>query len=123
MGSAATDYRNAAEALRRAARSANGNAPSMAQQSRSQSQAAGQGGTQPNDVAAPAATGSLAGATGRLQSVTPRNWGRLGGALKTDLLDGGPMASHPEYARQIQRYFETIARDPASTTPANGVTP
>lgn len=114
----ASDFRTAAEALRRAARSANGNAPSLAQQSRQQTPSSAAGGQEPNNVAAPSAPGSLAGAPVGPVPGTRRNWGRLGGVLKTDLLDGGPLATHPEYSRQIQRYFETIARRQEGSAPS-----
>lgn len=125
LAESASEFRTAADALRRAARSANGNAPTLPQQSRRQTPSSAAGGQEPNDVAAPSAPGSLAGASVGPVPGTRRNWGRLGGALKTDLLDGGPLATHPEYSRQIQRYFETIARRQESPVPApvGGETP
>lgn len=125
LAESASEFRTAADALRRAARSANGNAPTLPQQSRRQTPSSAAGGQEPNDVAAPSAPGSLAGAPVGPVPGTRRNWGRLGGALKTDLLDGGPLATHPEYSRQIQRYFETIARRQESPVqaPVGGETP
>ncbi len=121
LAASAAEFRTAADALRRAARSANGAAPSMAQRSRQQTPSSAAGGQEPNDAAGPSAPGSLAAAPVRLVPGTRRNWGRLGGSLKTDLLDGGPLATHPEYSRQIQRYFETIARQQPAAAPTASI--
>jgi hypothetical protein len=61
-----------------------------------------------------------------LPGATRRNWGRLTGELETDMLDGGPVVTHPEYATQIQRYFQTIAKGgakPSEPAPAPAATP
>gem|GEM_PF-4705785 len=121
---AAADYQQAARALRQAARSmSQGSGTSQAQtpgqnsQERAGSQpGSGQGGNEPNQVAQADAAASLAEAPHRNPLDGMRNWGRLQGNLKSDLLDGGALSSHPEYRRQIQRYFETIAQ-PAANTP------
>lgn len=118
---AAESFRQAATALRRAARSmSQGSSPSQAQtpgQNSSQQTAAnpgsGQGGNEPNQVAQALAAASLAEAPHSNLMGGTRNWGRLQGHLKSDLLDGGALSSHPEYRRQIQRYFETIAQPAA----------
>ena len=39
-----------------------------------------------------------------------RNWGRLPKKLQSEIVQGQAKKSHPEYARQIKRYFETIAQ-------------
>jgi hypothetical protein len=43
-------------------------------------------------------------------SVEARNWGRLPKNLQTEILQGSAKKSHPEYAKQIKRYFEQIAQ-------------
>lgn len=53
----------------------------------------------------------------KLQAATQRNWGRLPGKLQTEILEGGQLPSHPEYARQIQKYFQTIAQPVSDDMP------
>ncbi len=45
-----------------------------------------------------------------------RNWGRLPTGLKTEILQGNRRPAHPDYAQQVQRYFERIAQ-PTPTSP------
>lgn len=49
-----------------------------------------------------------------------RNWGKLPGQLRTEILQGANKKTRPEYARQIKSYFEEIAK-PATrdTAPQN----
>ena len=117
----AQQYQQAAEALRQAARSANGNrSSSMAQQSNSnnpQPSTSSQGGNDPNQNPS-AATASLEGANSRALPGEQRTWGRLDGTLNTTLLDGAVLGKHPEYREQIRRYFETVAGNPGATESA-----
>jgi hypothetical protein len=53
----------------------------------------------------------------KLQAATLRNWGRLPGKLQTEILEGGQLPTHPEYARQIQKYFQTIAQPVGDAKP------
>ena len=39
-----------------------------------------------------------------------RNWGRLPKNLQTEIRQGATKKPHPEYTRQIKRYFEKIAQ-------------
>jgi len=39
-----------------------------------------------------------------------RNWGRLPGQLKTEILQGATKKPRPEYAKQIKSYFEEISK-------------
>lgn len=39
-----------------------------------------------------------------------RNWGRLPKNLQTEIRQGSAKKPHPEYTRQIKRYFEKIAQ-------------
>jgi hypothetical protein len=39
-----------------------------------------------------------------------RNWGRLPGQLRTEILQGASKKPRPEYAKQIKSYFEEIAK-------------
>ena len=39
-----------------------------------------------------------------------RNWGRLPGQLKTEILQGASKKPRPEYAKQIKSYFEEISK-------------
>ena len=39
-----------------------------------------------------------------------RNWGRLPGQLRTEILQGSNKKPRPEYAKQIKSYFEEIAK-------------
>lgn len=115
---AAEDFRAAANALRQAARSMSQGSPSsMGQPSQprmpnqpNNQPGRGQGGNDPNQVAPSDTAAALNQAPPAQLIGSPRNWGRLQGELKTELLDGGALSTHPEYQRQIQRYFETIAR-------------
>lgn len=108
----AQQYQQAAASLREAAQAANGRMQQTAQQS-PQNNAANSsnsdGGEEPNATPSQAAAASLEGAGVELRSGIGRTWGRLEGTLKTDMLDGGPLGTHPEYRDQVRRYFETIA--------------
>ncbi|MBI1348182.1 hypothetical protein GC163_18060 [bacterium] len=115
---AAENYRQAAQALRRAAQTlAQGDSPGqstssgqISSQQDTRKPGTGQGGQDPNQMATADASESLDAPIPTKLARDPRNWGRLQGQLKTDLLDGGVGTGHPEYRRQIQRYFETIAQ-------------
>jgi hypothetical protein len=39
-----------------------------------------------------------------------RNWGKLPGQLRTEILQGANKKTRPEYAKQIKSYFEEIAK-------------
>jgi hypothetical protein len=48
-----------------------------------------------------------------LKKQAQRNWGRLPGQLKTEILQGANKKPRPEYAKQIKSYFEEIAKPAA----------
>ena len=45
-----------------------------------------------------------------LKKQAQRNWGKLPGSLRTEILQGATKKPHPEYAKQIKSYFEEIAK-------------
>ncbi len=45
-----------------------------------------------------------------LKKQAQRNWGKLPGSLRTEILQGASKKPHPEYAKQIKSYFEEIAK-------------
>ena len=45
-----------------------------------------------------------------LKKQAQRNWGRLPGQLRTEILQGANKKPRPEYAKQIKSYFEEIAK-------------
>jgi hypothetical protein len=75
-----------------------------------------EGSDQPAELALPSGPASLERLEQKLQAASLRNWGRLSGKMQTDILEGGQLPAHPEYARQIQKYFQTIAQ-PAAEPP------
>jgi len=46
-----------------------------------------------------------------------RNWGRLPTGLQTEILQGSRHKGHPDYAAQVQRYFERIAQPVSTPSP------
>lgn len=48
-----------------------------------------------------------------LKKQVQRNWGKLPGSLRTEILQGASKKPHPEYAKQIKSYFEEIAKPAA----------
>ena len=46
-----------------------------------------------------------------------RNWGRLPKHLQTEMRQGAAKKPHPEYSRQIKRYFERIAQPAERSRP------
>ena len=48
-----------------------------------------------------------------LKKQAQRNWGKLPGSLRTEILQGASKKPHPEYAKQIKSYFEEIAKPAA----------
>ena len=48
-----------------------------------------------------------------LKRQAQRNWGKLPGNLRTEILQGASKKPHPEYAKQIKSYFEEIAKPAA----------
>lgn len=120
----AQQYQQAALALRDAAQAANGRMQQTAQRSPGNNPANSSnsdGGTEPNSTPSQAAAASLESAGSEVRTGLGRTWGRLEGTLKTDMLDGGPLGTHPEYRDQVRRYFEAIARGTSTrgaTSPA-----
>ena len=47
---------------------------------------------------------------GELQQQARRNWGRLPGQLRTEILQGAGKKSHPEYTQRIKSYFDEITK-------------
>ena len=45
-----------------------------------------------------------------LKKQAQRNWGRLPGQLRSEILQGANKKPRPEYAKQIKSYFEEIAK-------------
>ena len=48
-----------------------------------------------------------------LKKQAQRNWGKLPGSLRTEILQGASKKPHPEYVKQIKSYFEEIAKPAA----------
>ena len=48
-----------------------------------------------------------------LKKQAQRNWGKLPGSLRTEILQGASKKPRPEYAKQIKSYFEEIAKPAA----------
>lgn len=46
----------------------------------------------------------------QLKQQAQRNWGKLPGQLRTEIMQGANKKPHPEYAKQIKSYFEEIAK-------------
>lgn len=112
LSALAQQYQQAASALREAAQAANGRMQQTARQSPQNNDANSSnsdGGDEPNATPCQAAAASLEGAGVELRTGIGRTWGRLEGTLKTDMLDGGPLGTYPEYRDQVRRYFEAIA--------------
>ena len=76
---------------------------------------------QPNKPGKPSSGGSAAGngaltdadlnqLDADLKKQGQRNWGRLPGQLKTEILQGATKKPRPEYAKQIKSYFEEISK-------------
>uniref|UniRef100_A0A7C2PBJ7 DUF4175 family protein n=1 Tax=Schlesneria paludicola TaxID=360056 RepID=A0A7C2PBJ7_9PLAN len=125
MSQAIADFRQAGDALRQAVESLAGQPRSPTQFAQPQpgtfrapSQNA-QASDQPAELALPAGPGSLARLEQKLQAASQRNWGRLSGKLQTEILEGGQLPVHPEYARQIQKYFQTIAQPAGESVPTS----
>jgi hypothetical protein len=45
-----------------------------------------------------------------LKKQAQRNWGRLPGQLRTEILQGANKKPRPAYANQIKSYFEEISK-------------
>ena len=45
-----------------------------------------------------------------LKRQASRNWGRLPGQLRTEILQGAGKKSHPEYTQRIKSYFDEITK-------------
>lgn len=114
LAQSAEQFRKAAAAMRRIAR---GDGQQPADQN-------GENATEPGetDLAGQTVSGDPKGAHGEndlkkldieLKKQGQRNWGRLPGQLRTEILQGASKKPRPEYARQIKSYFEEIAK-PAS---------
>lgn len=55
-----------------------------------------------------------------LRQLAGRDWGKLPGHLRTEILDAARRRPHGEYAKLIKLYFKEIAKAGAETTPAGG---
>jgi hypothetical protein len=57
-----------------------------------------------------------------LKNLAGRDWGRLPGELRTEIMQGAKKQSNSDYARLIKLYFREIAK-PQTGTPARGTKP
>jgi hypothetical protein len=67
----------------------------------------GEAGETPNGTTTPPNLNHL---DGELQQQARRNWGRLPGQLRTEILQGAGKKSHPEYTQRIKSYFDEITK-------------
>jgi hypothetical protein len=129
IAQSAKQFRQAADAMRRAANSdgqpsSKGglNPPPQGDPQQAQADPNGEPG-----AAGPGGGNTGSGVTGTsgdlnelnaaLKKQTPRNWGQLPGQLKTEILQGANKRPRPEYEKQIKSYFEEITK-PAAKDPA-----
>ncbi len=120
----AEQFRQASSALRRAARgeqevnaqAGQNKSPGQNQPSRNPQAPAGDEPPQPSEPGQGVAAGDgpdeaeLGQLDSQLKQQAQRNWGRLPGQLRTEILQGANKKPHPEYAKQIKSYFEEIAK-------------
>ncbi len=122
LAQSASQFRKAAAAMRRVLNEGGpqqaGNSQQLGQpgqeaQSESESQPGEPG--QPGGAAAGGGANAQTDADlkqldNELKKQAQRNWGRLPGQLRTEILQGASKKPRPEYARQIKSYFEEIAK-------------
>ena len=91
-------------------------APGQNKSSREQQAQAGAEPPQPGEPGQGVASGGgpdaaeLGQLDSQLKQQAQRNWGRLPGQLRTEIMQGANKKPHPEYAKQIKSYFEEIAK-------------
>ncbi len=124
LAETAEQFRQASAAMRRAlhgeqdanAQAGQNKAPGQNKSSREQQAQAGAEPPQPGEPGQGVASGGgpdaaeLGQLDSQLKQQAQRNWGRLPGQLRTEILQGANKKPHPEYAKQIKSYFEEIAK-------------
>ena len=125
LAQSAEQFRRAADLLRRAARQ-NGDSQGPGKPGQQPGPASGdlaEMAGDPGEPGEPVQPGGAAGTgagnesdadlkqlEGELKKHGQRNWGKLPGQLRTEILQGANKKPRPEYARQIKSYFEEIAK-------------
>ncbi len=133
LARAAQEFRQAADAMRKASKAAGPQTASKNPGSKSRGQGVPQQGPSeesPEERMAGPAGGGTPGQTDgtqvdvdlkqldvELKKQAQRNWGKLPGQLRTEILQGASKTPRPEYAKQIKSYFEEIAK-PATRAPS-----
>lgn len=124
LAQSAEQFRQASAAMRRAlhgeqdanAQAGQNKAPGQNKSSRGQQAQAGAEPPQPGEPGQGVASGGgpdaaeLGQLDSQLKQQAQRNWGRLPGQLRTEIMQGANKKPHPEYAKQIKSYFEEIAK-------------
>ncbi len=121
LAQTAEQFRQASAALRRALhgeqqgneQAGTNSKPGQNQPGRVKAQA-GELPTEPSEPGQAVASGAEDADLGQLDSQlkqqAQRNWGKLPGQLRTEIMQGANKKPHPEYAKQIKSYFEEIAK-------------
>lgn len=133
LARAAQEFRQAADAMRQAAKGSGQQTASKDPGSKSRMPGDSQQGPSeesPDETVAGQAGGGTPGQSegaqvdldlklldAELKKQTHRNWGKLPGQLRTEILQGANKTPRPEYAKQIKSYFEEIAK-PATKAPS-----
>lgn len=133
LAQAAQEFRQAADAMRQAAKTSGqqmaandqsaksrgqGDSPRESVEQESPDDATNRpGGGTPGQSDAAQVESDLKLLDAELKKQAQRNWGKLPGQLRTEILQGATKTPRPEYAKQIKSYFEEIAK-PAITTPS-----
>ncbi len=124
LAQTAEQFRQASAAMRRAlhgeqeanAQAGQNKMPGQNKPSREQQAQAGAEPPQPGEPGQGVAGGGgpdaaeLGQLDSQLKQQAQRNWGRLPGQLRTEIMQGANKKPHPEYAKQIKSYFEEIAK-------------
>jgi len=132
LARAAEEFRQAAAAMRKAAQASGQSVASNDPSSKSRqlgdpqqdpsepSQDPGEaslaGGGPPGQFDGAQAEADIKHLDAELKKQAQRNWGKLPGQLRTEILQGANKKPRPEYAKQIKSYFEEIAK-PATAEP------
>ena len=116
LSRSAQQLRRASESLARASQQLQPGQPGQAQPGDPQSAAPGESSPSSRDTAGNSGSGSsvameLQRLEARLQRLSGRNWGRLPGKLRTEILQAARRDPNGDYARLIRFYFREIARE------------